>query len=141
MGATSGFPTWNLTITNDSSPIWFFCKQLIPAPHCDVGMVGAINAPTSGSNTFAAFQAAAMSHVGNSGQSVGFLVGQGASASALPGPLSGSIMGFGQPNPTATAPSIVSPAASSTSSSSAALGLHASGVVAILAAFFGIVLA
>ena len=65
---TGGFPTWNLTITNTSAPIWFFCKQLAPQPHCDVGMVGSINAPSTG-NTFDAFQAAARAHQGNSGES------------------------------------------------------------------------
>ncbi|KAJ3554486.1 hypothetical protein NM688_g3083 [Phlebia brevispora] len=37
---TSGFPTWNLTITNDQEPIWFYCAQLAPSPHCNAGMVG-----------------------------------------------------------------------------------------------------
>jgi hypothetical protein len=67
---TTGFPTWNLTITDDSQPIWFFCKQFAPTPHCDAGMVGAINPPTSGDNTFEAFQAAAEAHVGPAGVSV-----------------------------------------------------------------------
>ncbi|KAI0792251.1 hypothetical protein C8Q75DRAFT_589095 [Abortiporus biennis] len=39
-GTTGGFPTWNLTITDDTKPIWFFCAQLAPAPHCTAGMVG-----------------------------------------------------------------------------------------------------
>ncbi|PPQ94503.1 hypothetical protein CVT25_014157 [Psilocybe cyanescens] len=50
----SPVPEFNITITNDSKPIWFFCKQLLPSPHCGAGMVGAINAPASG-NTFATF--------------------------------------------------------------------------------------
>ncbi|KAI5118741.1 hypothetical protein M0805_008141 [Coniferiporia weirii] len=140
MGTTTDFPTWNLTITNTTVPIWFFCKQLIPQTHCDSGMVGAINAPTSGSNTFAAFQAAAESHVGISGQAVGFLVGEGASASANPAPLTGSgISGFGLPNPTATAPPVTSTPATTTAS--AAMNTKANWLVVILAAVFGIVLA
>ncbi|KAF8876654.1 hypothetical protein BD779DRAFT_1804240 [Infundibulicybe gibba] len=79
-------PEWNLTITDDTKPIWFFCKQLIPAPHCTIGMVGAINPPTSG-NTFANFQNTAQAFSGNPGQAIGNLVGQGASASAPPGPI------------------------------------------------------
>jgi len=48
---------YTINITNDQEPIWFHCKQLT---HCGVqGMVGSINAPASGSNTFAAFQSAA----------------------------------------------------------------------------------
>ncbi|KAF9459096.1 hypothetical protein BDZ94DRAFT_1172322 [Collybia nuda] len=80
-------PEWNLTITDDSKPIWFFCKQLLPAIHCSSGMVGAINAPTSGTNTFQAYQQAASKVNGPSGQGEGALVGLGASASAFPAPL------------------------------------------------------
>ncbi|KAJ7273481.1 hypothetical protein B0H12DRAFT_1228341 [Mycena haematopus] len=43
-------------VITDDQPIWFHCKQVT---HCGMGMVGAINAPTNGTNTFAAFQAAA----------------------------------------------------------------------------------
>ena len=59
-GISSGFPVWNLTITDDSKrkhhprstylraridhhfpAIWYYCKQLVPAPHCNQGgMVG-----------------------------------------------------------------------------------------------------
>jgi plastocyanin len=56
-------PQWNLTITDDTTPIWFFCKQLLPTPHCPAGMVGAINPPTSG-NTFESFQTAAKAYKG-----------------------------------------------------------------------------
>nr|GAT47563.1 predicted protein [Mycena chlorophos] len=41
--SSSPLPTWELTITDDSKPLWFFCKQHIPAPHCNAGMVGGIN--------------------------------------------------------------------------------------------------
>ncbi|KAI0030521.1 hypothetical protein K488DRAFT_20230, partial [Vararia minispora EC-137] len=57
-GTPAAVPQWNLTVTNASTPIWFFCKQLAPQPHCLAGMVGSINAPATG-NTFAAFQSAA----------------------------------------------------------------------------------
>jgi hypothetical protein len=87
-------PVFNLTITDDSKPIWFFCKQLLPGPHCSVGMVGAINAPTNGSNTFSAYQNNAKNFKGNSGQGQGGLVGLGASASAAPGPIPSGITLF-----------------------------------------------
>ncbi|KAF8186041.1 hypothetical protein K438DRAFT_1038073 [Mycena galopus ATCC 62051] len=54
-------PTWNLTITNASAPIWFYCKQLNPkgtAPHCNLGMVGVINLQAS-NKSFADFVASA----------------------------------------------------------------------------------
>lgn len=47
--------TFTINVT-DSSPIWFHCKQIT---HCGMGMVGSINAPTNGSNTFDAFMSAA----------------------------------------------------------------------------------
>ncbi|KAJ7059458.1 hypothetical protein C8F01DRAFT_1220191 [Mycena amicta] len=62
---TTTLPTWDLTITNDQTPIWFFCKQKLPSPHCNAGMVGVINVKP-GPN------------------SLGGLVGLGASASAAP---------------------------------------------------------
>ncbi|PFH52388.1 hypothetical protein AMATHDRAFT_173404 [Amanita thiersii Skay4041] len=48
---------FTITITDDTKPIWFHCKQV---QHCGLGMVGAINAPTTGNNTFEAFMAAAL---------------------------------------------------------------------------------
>ncbi|KAJ8475363.1 hypothetical protein ONZ51_g6599 [Trametes cubensis] len=56
-GASGPFPTWNLTITNDAEPIWFYCAQTQVrreceggfcadgqlAAHCEGGMVGVIN--------------------------------------------------------------------------------------------------
>jgi len=50
---------FTIVITNASQPIWFFCKQFGPPNHCGSGMVGAINPPTSGQNTFANYLAAA----------------------------------------------------------------------------------
>jgi len=41
---------------NDTTPIWFFCG--FPG-HCELGMVGVINPPSSGGNTLEAFAAAA----------------------------------------------------------------------------------
>ncbi|KII88755.1 hypothetical protein PLICRDRAFT_637307 [Plicaturopsis crispa FD-325 SS-3] len=47
---------FSINITDDTTPIWFHCEQVT---HCGLGMVGSINAPSSG-NTFSAFQQAAM---------------------------------------------------------------------------------
>ncbi|KAI0320283.1 hypothetical protein OF83DRAFT_621719 [Amylostereum chailletii] len=107
------FPTWNLTITNASQPIWFFCKQLAPQPHCKAGMVGGINVPASGNHSFTTFQAAARSSSGNPGQAEGGLVGIGASASAPPSPLTGSVQGSANPTG-ASAPTQSGAAASTT---------------------------
>jgi len=52
-GLTSG-STFTLNVT-DENPIWYFCKQI---GHCGQGMVGSINAPSTG-NTFPSYLAAA----------------------------------------------------------------------------------
>ncbi|KAJ7730601.1 hypothetical protein DFH07DRAFT_992990 [Mycena maculata] len=80
--ATTPLPTWTITIENDQTPIWFYCKQLNPSPHCIAGMVGGINIQP-GANSITAFQAKAAS-AGSSGQGQNGLVGVGASASAEP---------------------------------------------------------
>jgi len=80
---------FSLVITNASQPIWFFCKQFGPPNHCGSGMVGAINAPTTGQNTFANYQAAAEKLGGSQPQDThpGGLIGLGASATASAGPI------------------------------------------------------
>ena len=70
--------------------IWFFCKQTLPSSHCSSGMfiplkmvkfssplvprlqgmIGAINAPATGDNTFAAFQANAKAFKGTPNVSI-----------------------------------------------------------------------
>ncbi|EOA85210.1 uncharacterized protein SETTUDRAFT_81904, partial [Exserohilum turcica Et28A] len=47
--------TYTIRVT-DKKPIWFYCSQ---AKHCQAGMVGAINAPTTGAKTMEAFIALA----------------------------------------------------------------------------------
>ncbi|KAF4622176.1 hypothetical protein D9613_009644 [Agrocybe pediades] len=77
-------PIFNLTITDDTKPIYFFCKQLNPTPHCGQGMVGAIN-PLASENDFDQFQSVAKA-VGtltaSVGQGEGGLIGIGAFAAA-----------------------------------------------------------
>ncbi|KAI0890305.1 uncharacterized protein GGS22DRAFT_11679 [Annulohypoxylon maeteangense] len=49
--------TFEVTV-EDSNPIWFYCAQTAKT-HCQAGMVGSINAATTGDKTFAAFAALA----------------------------------------------------------------------------------
>ncbi|KAF9264897.1 hypothetical protein L218DRAFT_958067 [Marasmius fiardii PR-910] len=53
---------FTINITDDTKPIWFHCKFPL---HCGMGMVGSINAPTNGSNTYDAFRAKALAVAGN----------------------------------------------------------------------------
>ncbi|KZS98945.1 hypothetical protein SISNIDRAFT_447770 [Sistotremastrum niveocremeum HHB9708] len=117
-GLTSG-SEFSIVITNASQPIWFHCKQFGPPSHCGSGMVGAINAPTNGTNTFSAFLAAASAEGANFplDSATGGLVGLGATATASAGPI-----------PTGS---------SSSSSSSGAMNLvagAASGLIAVFSA-------
>ncbi|KAF8325894.1 uncharacterized protein EI90DRAFT_2032283 [Cantharellus anzutake] len=50
---------FNYTVA-DTSPVWLFCDV---STHCKEGMVAAINPPTSGDQTFAAFLAKAEARV------------------------------------------------------------------------------
>lgn len=52
---TSGFPTWNYTVT-DTAPVWAYCRQKTPASHCGAGMVFAINSDESSPRNFAAYK-------------------------------------------------------------------------------------
>lgn len=52
---TTVFPVWSFTVSNDTTPIWFYCAQ---APHCSLGMVFAIN-PTA-QKTFDMYHANAL---------------------------------------------------------------------------------
>lgn len=53
--ATTGqIGVFTLEVTQTTNPIWFFCAR---KPHCHSGMYGAINPPTTGDKTFAAFAA------------------------------------------------------------------------------------
>jgi len=110
MGAsTDSRPTFTLTI-NSTDPIWFYCGQTIES-HCQAGMVGVINPPSSGGNTLAAFKTAA----GNTKQSVVPADVQG-----------GSISTFGKENPVSSNSSSSSAGSSSASSAAASTSASAS---------------
>ncbi|KAF9483769.1 hypothetical protein BDN70DRAFT_826943 [Pholiota conissans] len=81
--------TFTINIT-DTQPIWFHCKQ---QTHCGSGMVGAINAPSDGNNTYADFVKAAVA-LGSSAPdvSVRFLSFHGI-ATALPASDTGAASG------------------------------------------------
>ncbi|KAF9452227.1 hypothetical protein P691DRAFT_615381, partial [Macrolepiota fuliginosa MF-IS2] len=74
--------TFTINITN-TNPIWFHCKQIL---HCGMGMVGSINAPLNGTNTHAAFVAAAQAIGGSEETDSGspILTGAGAVATGPP---------------------------------------------------------
>ncbi|KAN0141341.1 hypothetical protein V8E53_001097 [Lactarius tabidus] len=126
-GFDSGLQTgkqFTLTITNDQEPVWFFCK----APqHCGTGMVGSINAPSTG-NTAAAFLAAAKA------------IGSNEPTVTDSGPVTGGVDAVAKSTPTATSASSSSPSPNA-SKSSDARRLIAGGVFALLAPALGIALA
>jgi hypothetical protein len=50
-------------MVNDTKPIWMYCAT---KPHCQKGMVMAINAPKEGERTLASYKAAAIKTAENS---------------------------------------------------------------------------
>ncbi|KAF8271144.1 Cupredoxin [Lactarius quietus] len=139
-GFDSGLQTgkeFTITITNDQAPIWFFCKE---ANHCGSGMVGSINAPTSG-NTADAFLAAALpsARVNQPGPVTG---GVNAVATSTPTATSPSSGSSSSPSGSSSKPSGSSSSPSPSSSKSSDAGrLVASGIFALLATALGISLA
>ncbi|KAK0459481.1 Cupredoxin [Desarmillaria tabescens] len=120
-GLTAG-TQFSVNITDDTKPIWFHCKQV---DHCGMGMVGSVNAPSTG-NTFESFQAAAMS------------IGSSETQEKDNGAVTGGVNGVAT-----AAPATMSAAAGSSStgsSSSSALRLIASIPLAVLAAVVVLVL-
>lgn len=87
-GLTQGGTTFSVFVSNTSVPVYFFSKA---SGACGAGMVGTINAPTSGGRTNAAFVAAAKA-IGSNEQTVpdnGPQTG-GIGAVATQGPTSGT---------------------------------------------------
>jgi plastocyanin len=135
-GFDSGLQTgkqFTIQITNDQEPIWWFCKN---TGHCGLGMVGAINPPTSG-NTFDAYVAAAKAlgsnepAISDGGPVTG---GVGAVATATPAPTSAN-----SSNPTASNSGSTSTSTPYTESSAGHVVVD--GLFAFLALAFGITLA
>ncbi|KAI0060888.1 hypothetical protein BV25DRAFT_912006 [Artomyces pyxidatus] len=131
-GSSGGFDSglqnsvqFTINITDDTKPIWFHCKAPL---HCGLGMVGSINAPATGTNTFSAFQAAAMA------------IGSNEKTEQDNGPVTGGVNALATATPAATA----SPSAGSGSSSGSSSGgvrVAVSGALGIVAAALAVVLA
>jgi hypothetical protein len=114
---------FTIKITDDTKPIWYHCKQI---DHCGLGMVGAINAPANGTNTFSAFQAAAVA-IGNSEVS-----------EKDNGPVTGGVNAIATATPANTAAAGASSSAKSSSvptSKSAATRVIAGSTAFVVAAF------
>ncbi|KAF2788283.1 Cupredoxin [Melanomma pulvis-pyrius CBS 109.77] len=52
--AKAASETFMYTVQNASAPVWFYCTQ---GSHCQSGMVGVINPPSSGANTIEKYAA------------------------------------------------------------------------------------
>jgi plastocyanin len=125
-------PEWSFTLTNDTTPLWFFCAQ---PTHCQKGMVFSVNAPADASTgkTYSDFMTAAMA----TNASVAGPGGIGADAAA--GIASGSVSGSTTIASGSSGASSTSGApASSSSKPSSAIITRASGA-GILAVAAGLV--
>jgi len=116
-GFDSGLQTgkqFTITITDDAKPIWFHCKQQL---HCGMGMVGSINAPSTG-NTFDAFKSAAVA------------IGSSEPVESDSGFVSGGVNAQATAAPAATA---ASAAASTSSKPNSSMKFTVSGGAALIA--------
>lgn len=126
-----GLLTYTIQVP-DTKPIWFYCSQ---AKHCQSGMVGAINAPSTG-NTLAAFTSKAAQAAANitPGQVEG---GSTSSSSTSSGSSSSSSSGSSGSG-TSTTPSASTPGvaqATGNSANSAHGSVLGAGLVAVFAWF------
>ncbi|KAF8061473.1 hypothetical protein FPV67DRAFT_1422875 [Lyophyllum atratum] len=110
--------SFSINITDDTKPIWFHCKQIA---HCGMGMVGSINAPTSG-NTFDNFMAAAQK------------IGSSEVTEADKGPVTGGVNGIATAAPASSTGGGAAAGSGATSLAySATLALFAAALAAGLA--------
>ncbi|KAI0313347.1 Cupredoxin [Amylostereum chailletii] len=125
-------PAMTITV-NNTTPLWFFCAQLVPAAHCaGKGMVFSINATPE--KSFGAFQAAATSGATASGTAAG-------TAATAP---SGSTAAGAAASAAAASPSAaLNPSSSGTASASGAVlstSASAGSLLAILGLAAGLLL-
>ncbi|EJD42809.1 hypothetical protein AURDEDRAFT_168053 [Auricularia subglabra TFB-10046 SS5] len=81
VSAANGQQVWELTIDDDTKPIWFFCKQ---GAHCQQGMAGVINAASD--DLFDQYITNAKAFTGSQPAPQVSLKGVGASAAKAPAP-------------------------------------------------------
>ena len=89
-------PMMMIQVTDTTTPMWFYCRQKMPKPHCGSGngMTFSINPnmPGQGAKTQAAFKALAMMQVANTttgttgGAAAAAAAAAAASAAAVPAP-------------------------------------------------------
>jgi plastocyanin len=120
---------YTLEITQTSSPIWFFCAR---QGHCNGGMVGAINAPTSGDKSFDKWLATvATANAPGFGQTVPFTPPNASGASTTIGGANTGVLST-QTN-TALTPS-------ATTNGASALSVRSGAIVAIAGLAAGLIL-
>ncbi|KAL9715424.1 hypothetical protein Ac2012v2_002087 [Leucoagaricus gongylophorus] len=145
-------PVWTFQVT-DTTPLWFFCAQTIPAVHCTAGMVFAVN-PTA-DKTFEQFQNAATGGTASASNSTSTDSAAGAAApatSSSPGVVPVTSASPGVAGSAASAPSqsgfatiagtataATAPAASSSTTANGAVGLSSVGSALSLVSLFAAV--
>ncbi|KAF2119932.1 Cupredoxin [Lophiotrema nucula] len=136
--STAGLLTYTIRVM-DAKPIWFYCSQ---AKHCQAGMVGAVNAATTGNKTMQAFAALAAQASENltpgqaagaaspSGATPGVAESSGAAGGGAAATGTGSVATGSSSNSPAQQTTNAAPGRSATDS---LLGLGVAGLAAFLA--------
>lgn len=76
----SDMPTWTFTVSNETVPLWFYCKQKTPVSHCAMGMVFSINPTAEKSHDMFVANAKATNATAASGSAASGSASAGASA-------------------------------------------------------------
>lgn len=135
-GATQ-LPQWSFTINNDTTPLWFYCRQ---SGHCQAGMVFAVN-PTA-DKTFDKFLAAAKASSPNGGAapSASGATAGGSSAAGASGGSAATATGSKPSTGTSTGTSTGAAASATQSSGAMRLGGTAAGALTVVGLVAGLIL-
>jgi hypothetical protein len=135
----TALPVWTINITDTTTPLWFYCAQTNPAPHCEKGMVFAVN-PTA-DKTFAAFQQSAMNGTAAASAAGGNSTDTASSGAAPASTAAPTDAGAGGAAPPvsgsgfATSFSPPTAASASTETPNSAVGLSSAGAVSFMSLF------
>ncbi|EJD02793.1 uncharacterized protein FOMMEDRAFT_156138 [Fomitiporia mediterranea MF3/22] len=144
--ATNQPPTWSLTITNASAPIFFYCAATLPSFHCANGMLSSpfLSAINAEPDVYTSYSLAAKSVTGTPVQTSSVVIsGVGAVATATPFtptptglPATSTTLSSGIPSSTSESssplPSETSATSSKSSSKGAAIGGGVGGAAAVV---------
>jgi len=127
--AGEGPQVFQVTV-NDTNPIWYYCSQ---EDHCQSGMVGVVNPPTSGDTLAAYLKAAALTSTSETPAAVqGGIVAAAPGSSSVPTSSMSSMMSMSSGMAATTTAGSTAAAASGTTSAAAPKSTNGAAVVGMV---------